>query len=151
MANGQAAGSTMRVADTVESFEQRLRFECLLADLSARFANVSAESLEREIEDALRKLIEFLGFDRSSFVEIHGDGSSTTASVRASPQGGAAATPTSFSGARDMSGTRNASAFDTDRASQAREYSSRGSSSLNSARASSGAASARSGGGGRRR
>jgi transcriptional regulator with GAF, ATPase, and Fis domain len=57
--------------------EERLGFEMLLADLSARFANVSGESLEGEIEDALRRLIAFLGFDRSSFVEIHEHGTPT--------------------------------------------------------------------------
>jgi hypothetical protein len=56
---------------------------------------------------------------------------------------------------RDMSGTRNSSAFDTSRGAQTRDYSNRGSSSLNSARSSgnyggSGGARASSGGGGAR-
>jgi hypothetical protein len=55
---------------------------------------------------------------------------------------------------RDMSGTRNSSAFDTSRGAQTRDYSNRGSSSLNSARSSgnyggSGGARASSGGGAR--
>ncbi len=63
-----AANAPLAVA--TEAFEHRLGFERLLADLSARFANVSGESLVGEMADAQRKLIDFLGFDRSSFVEI---------------------------------------------------------------------------------
>jgi len=54
-------------------------------------------------------------------------------------------------GSRDMSGTRNASAFDTRGGAQTRDYSNRGSSSMNSARASGnmgGGSAARAGGGG---
>jgi len=52
-------------------------------------------------------------------------------------------------GARDMSGTRNSSAFDTSRGGQTRDYSNRGSSSLNSARSSGNmGGGARAGGGG---
>ena len=45
---------------------ERLRFETLLADLSARFVNVPAEQLDKEIEDALRRVCECLGLDGSS-------------------------------------------------------------------------------------
>ena len=60
----------------VASIEHRLVFERLLADLSARIANVDAAALHREIEGALRTLLDHLGFDRSSFVEIIEDGTS---------------------------------------------------------------------------
>jgi hypothetical protein len=40
------------------SLEELLTFERLLADLSARFANVSSDQLETEIERALRQLLE---------------------------------------------------------------------------------------------
>ena len=54
-------------------------------------------------------------------------------------------------GGRDMSGTRNASAFDTRSGAQTRDYSSRGSSSMSSARSSGNMSSgARGGGGGAR-
>ena len=39
------------------SLEELLTFERLLADLSARFANVSSDLLETEIERALRQLL----------------------------------------------------------------------------------------------
>ena len=55
------------------SLEELLTFERLLADLSARFANVSSDELETEIERALRQLLEFLGFDRSNFGEFTAD------------------------------------------------------------------------------
>jgi GAF domain-containing protein len=50
-------------------------FEVLLADLSSRFANIPCDEVESEIEIALRQLIAFLGFDRSSFAELGSDGS----------------------------------------------------------------------------
>ena len=54
---------------------QRQRaFEVLLADLSSRFANVSGDEVERQIEIALRQLIAFFGFDRSSFAELDAEG-----------------------------------------------------------------------------
>jgi PAS domain S-box-containing protein len=55
------------------SLGELLAFERLLADLSARFANVSSDLLETEIERALRQLLEFLGFDRSNFGEFTAD------------------------------------------------------------------------------
>ena len=55
------------------SLEELLTFERLLADLSARFANVSSDLLETEIESALKQLLDFLGFDRSNFGEFTAD------------------------------------------------------------------------------
>jgi transcriptional regulator with GAF, ATPase, and Fis domain len=52
-----------------------LAFERMLADLSARFANVALEQLETEIQIALVSLRQFLGFDRSTFGEFQADGS----------------------------------------------------------------------------
>jgi formate hydrogenlyase transcriptional activator len=43
--------------------EERLRFERLLAETSARFINVSAAEVDREIEDAQRRICESLGID----------------------------------------------------------------------------------------
>jgi len=50
--------------------EERLQFERLLAELSARFANVPGEQINLEIQAALKQIREFLGFDRSSFGEF---------------------------------------------------------------------------------
>jgi GAF domain-containing protein len=63
---------TGRASDV--SLEELLAFERLLFDLSARFANVAGEQVVAEIEIALKQLIEFLGFDRSSFAEFTDEG-----------------------------------------------------------------------------
>jgi formate hydrogenlyase transcriptional activator len=57
------------------SVEELLAFERMLADLSARFANIPAEQIEAEIQIAQVILRQFLGFDRSSFGEFQDDGS----------------------------------------------------------------------------
>ena len=57
------------------SAEELLAFERMLADLSARFANVPAEQLELEIRVAQTILRQFLGFDRCTFAEFQEDGS----------------------------------------------------------------------------
>jgi formate hydrogenlyase transcriptional activator len=57
------------------SVEELIAFERMLADLSARLANVPAERVEAEIQIAQVMLREFLGFDRSTFAEFQGDGS----------------------------------------------------------------------------
>ncbi len=46
--------------------EERIRFETLLADLSARFVRVPAEALDHEIQEAQRRICETLGLDRST-------------------------------------------------------------------------------------
>jgi len=56
------------------SYEDLLAYERLLADLSARFANIPGERLEAEIEGALKQLLTFLGFDRCSYTEFTADG-----------------------------------------------------------------------------
>ena len=54
------------------SCAERLAFERLLGDLSAQFADLPAERVIDEIAGALRRLIDFLGFDRCSFGELMG-------------------------------------------------------------------------------
>ena len=46
--------------------EERLRFETLLAETSARFINVPAERIDGEIENAQRRICELLDIDRST-------------------------------------------------------------------------------------
>ena len=50
--------------------EDRLRFEKLLADLSATFVNLPSERLDEEIDSSLKTLVEFLGNDRSTLVKL---------------------------------------------------------------------------------
>jgi formate hydrogenlyase transcriptional activator len=49
--------------------EERLRFEALLADLSARFVHVPADQVDRMIEEAQRRIVQALGLDRSTLLQ----------------------------------------------------------------------------------
>jgi PAS domain S-box-containing protein len=51
-----------------EALSERLRFERLLSDLSARFVNLPAEGLDREIERALEMVMAFFDVDRCGLV-----------------------------------------------------------------------------------
>jgi light-regulated signal transduction histidine kinase (bacteriophytochrome) len=79
---------------TQVSAEEIASFERMLADLSARFANVSAEAVESEIQVAQTILRQFLGFDRCTFAEFQDDGSLVVLSsaaaegVEPTPRGG---------------------------------------------------------------
>jgi transcriptional regulator with GAF, ATPase, and Fis domain len=46
--------------------EERLKFEALLSDLSTTFINVPINEVDGKIEQGLQKIVEFLGFERSS-------------------------------------------------------------------------------------
>jgi signal transduction histidine kinase len=52
------------------SLEARLKFETLVADLSSRFSGLAEDQIDGEIEVWLRRLVEMLGVDRSSFAEV---------------------------------------------------------------------------------
>jgi PAS domain S-box-containing protein len=49
---------------------ERLRFETLLAELSATFVNLPASQVDSQIESALRRLVGFLGLDRGGLAEL---------------------------------------------------------------------------------
>jgi FixJ family two-component response regulator/signal transduction histidine kinase len=53
---------------------ERLAFERLVADLSVRFANVSHDGIVAEIEAALARLVDSLGYDRCTYTEFAADG-----------------------------------------------------------------------------
>jgi formate hydrogenlyase transcriptional activator len=65
---------------------ERLAFERLLGDLSARFADLPADRVVDEISGALDRLLKFLGFDRSSFAEIRGASNSVEVLCSASTE-----------------------------------------------------------------
>jgi formate hydrogenlyase transcriptional activator len=60
--------------DSIETIrtelEERLRFETLLADLSAHFVNLPADRIDGEINDAQRRICELLDIDRSTLWQI---------------------------------------------------------------------------------
>ena len=70
-------GSPIIPAETSNetSVEELLAFERMLADLSARFANVAIDQVESEIQIAQAILRQFLEFDRSTYLEFQKDGS----------------------------------------------------------------------------
>ena len=57
-------------ADMLKELEERLRFETLLADISARFVNLPADQIDGEIEKAQRSVCECLGLDLSSLWQL---------------------------------------------------------------------------------
>jgi formate hydrogenlyase transcriptional activator len=71
------------------SVDDLLTFERMLAELSARFANVPAEQMETEIKEAQMMLQQFLGCDRTCLSEFQEDGSlvvlSSTAAAGVDP------------------------------------------------------------------
>ncbi|MFC1788972.1 sigma 54-interacting transcriptional regulator [Thermodesulfobacteriota bacterium] len=52
--------------DLRHELEERLRFETMLAEISARFVNLPTDQIDGEIEDAQRRICECLGLDLSS-------------------------------------------------------------------------------------
>jgi len=61
-----------RVLPGAEGLEQRLKFETLLADLSARFVGLPARELDREIEAAQKRICQALSLDRSTLGQFLG-------------------------------------------------------------------------------
>jgi PAS domain S-box-containing protein len=61
-----AANTMISKRDLHEELEERLRFETLLADLSARFVNVPADQTDHEIENAQRQICECLSIHQCS-------------------------------------------------------------------------------------
>jgi formate hydrogenlyase transcriptional activator len=51
-----------------EALQERLRFEQLLSKLSARFVNISPDQVDSEIEDGLRRIMEFFQTDRAGLI-----------------------------------------------------------------------------------
>jgi signal transduction histidine kinase len=56
-----------------EQLDERVRFEALLADLSAAFVSIQTYEVDAQIEQGLRRVAEFLDLDRSTFGEMSED------------------------------------------------------------------------------
>jgi len=65
--------AAVTLAPPVRSLEKRLRFETLLADLSARFVNMPANRLDSAIEEAQRQVCECLDLDASLLWQVPPD------------------------------------------------------------------------------
>jgi len=57
-------------ADLLKELEERLQFETLLTDISARFVNLPADQIDSEIEEAQRRVCECLGLDLSTLWQL---------------------------------------------------------------------------------
>ena len=70
--NGKVLGALALVSDISAhklrntAQDELLKLEELLSDLSAAFINIPVSEVDRKIEQGLRKIVEFLGFDRST-------------------------------------------------------------------------------------
>ena len=69
---GRRANITVSKTNFQPNLEEHLRFETLLADVSARFVGLPSEALDQEIEDAQRRICETLGLDRSTLTQFDG-------------------------------------------------------------------------------
>ena len=56
------------------ALEDRLRFETLIADLSAQFVNLDSDLIDGAIQDAQRRIVEALDLDRSTLFQFSDDG-----------------------------------------------------------------------------
>jgi formate hydrogenlyase transcriptional activator len=59
--------------DRCADLEERLRFETLLTEISARFVNLPASEVDSEIEDAQRVICDCLGLEHSALWQISGE------------------------------------------------------------------------------
>ena len=64
-----AAGGSAAASEPSQT-DERVRFERLIADLSARFVNLPAADVGAHIVDALRSITEFLDMDRGFLIEV---------------------------------------------------------------------------------
>ena len=53
-----------------ESLQERLHFEQLLSDLSARFVNIAPDQVDVEIRSALRQVLELFSVDRCGLIRV---------------------------------------------------------------------------------
>jgi transcriptional regulator with GAF, ATPase, and Fis domain len=56
-----------------KALEERLRFESILSDVSARFVSAAADHLDGEIENALKTVLEFFQVDRCGLIRTSKD------------------------------------------------------------------------------
>jgi len=70
----EAFASALERKRMESTLAERLRFQRLLSDLSARFANVSPLDFDQAVHGALAAIRDFLGVDRAELVEFPGHG-----------------------------------------------------------------------------
>lgn len=65
-----AARDVTERKDAEASLKERLLFEQLLSDLSARFVNTPSDRLDAEIESSLKQILEFFQVERCGLIQI---------------------------------------------------------------------------------
>ena len=70
MADLTADSETREQLRLESALQERLKFEALLSDLSARFIIMSPEEADREIEHALEQIMKFFQVDRCALVRV---------------------------------------------------------------------------------
>lgn len=76
LAQTKLLGESVDITDrkqAEQALAERLRFEQLLADLSATFINQPPDRIDGIIDDSLKRLLEMLGHDRSSLAQFSED------------------------------------------------------------------------------
>ncbi|MEW6443869.1 MAG: sigma 54-interacting transcriptional regulator [bacterium] len=66
---GEIFANALKRKEMDEALAERLQFEQLLLEISARFVNLPASEIDREIESGLRRVVEFLDVDRGSLFQ----------------------------------------------------------------------------------
>lgn len=56
--------------DLINAIDEKLKFEMLISDLSAKFSSIKEEDIENEIEEGLRMIVKFLNLDRSTLFSL---------------------------------------------------------------------------------
>ncbi len=70
---GEVFANALKRRAMEQELSERLEFEHLLSEVSARFLKLPAHEIDREIESALRHVVEFLGVDRGNLFQDTGD------------------------------------------------------------------------------
>jgi len=71
--NTDLARANDEMTASEKSLEERLKFETLLAELSAHFINLPADKIDSSIEEAQARVCEFLSLDRSTLFQVRGE------------------------------------------------------------------------------
>jgi len=70
---GEVFANALMRQRTDMDLQERLKFERLLSDLSAKFVNLPDHQVDKEIEQGLKLIVESLGVDRSSVAQFSAD------------------------------------------------------------------------------
>lgn len=61
------------VPPIITSLEEQLQFEAFISDLSARFINLPPNEVDNWVDQGLKQVVEFLGVDRGSLMQLLGE------------------------------------------------------------------------------